>query len=132
MRRLLAALCLMVPAPVMAEGLIDGVYMQSEELCARARAEGLETVAGDGNLVLSPGRIESVEYHCQFLDVKAASDYGEVATAWCEEPGFAFPDLISLTRRSEGEIETASVRDRPEEASGNSGTWVKCEGVTRP
>ncbi|MFZ1680530.1 MAG: hypothetical protein WAT70_05875 [Rhizobiaceae bacterium] len=132
MRRLLAALCLILPTPAFAEGLIDGVYMQSEELCVRARAEGLETVAGDGNLVLSPGRIESVEYHCQFVDVKSAGDHGEIATAWCEEPGFAFPDLLSITRRTENTLEIASVRDQPELPSGNSGTWTKCEGVTRP
>lgn len=139
MRRflLLAAMLSVTPAlaedaPSPAAAIIDGVYMTQADLCARAKAEGVETVASEGNLVLHADKIESIEYHCSFADVKAVGEYGLVIVAYCEEPGAAFPDLLSVTKRDAGTIEISSVRDQPELPSGNSGSWVKCDGVTMP
>ena len=119
-------------APAAAEALIKGVYLSSLELCAQAKKDGVETVADEGNIVLHDNRMESVEYHCDFLDVKVAAETGLLVSAYCEEPGMAFPDLLTITQRGEGELEIFSVRDREEEKSPNSGTYYLCEGVTMP
>lgn len=139
MRRLLLLFAFVSAAPAFAEdqpsaaaAIIDGVYMSQADLCERAKAEGVETVASEGNLVLHAGKLESIEYHCDFVDVKPVADYGLVITAYCEEPGAAFPDLITVTKRDAGTLELSSVRDQPEMPSGNSGSWVKCEGVSMP
>ncbi len=136
-RHLLLPLILLV-SPALAEEtdppatIIDGIYMNDSDLCARAKAEGVEAVAADGNLVLHSGKIESVEYHCDFVDVKQAGENALVVTAFCEEPGYAFPDLLTIMKREEGRLEITSVRDQPELPSGNSGSWTKCDGVTMP
>ncbi|MBK8456789.1 MAG: hypothetical protein IPL47_06505 [Phyllobacteriaceae bacterium] len=137
MRRILFSLIIsaspaLAEEPSPAASIIDGVYMTQEDLCARAKAEGVEAVAEEGNLVLHAGKLESIEYHCDFVDVIKVNDIALVITAWCEEPDFAFPDLISVTKRNDTTIQLSSVRDQPELPSGNSGTWVKCEGVSMP
>lgn len=138
MRRLLPALLLVLSSPALAEdpdpsaAIIDGVYLNDPALCDRAKSEGVEAVAADGNVVLHPGKLESVEYHCEFVDVKTVGDNALVVTAYCEEPGYAFPDLMTIIRREEGKLEITSVRDQPEMPGGNSGTWVKCDGVSMP
>lgn len=138
MRRTILLLSLVLAGPALAEdadpaaSIIDGVYMADAEQCARAKTEGVEAVAADGNLVLHAGKIESVEYHCEFVDVKAVGDVALVVTAYCEEPGYAFPDLLTIMKREEGRLEITSVRDQPELPGGNSGSWVKCDGVAMP
>lgn len=137
MRRIVFALLLsttsaLAQEPSPAASIIDGVYLTQADLCARAKTEGIEAIAEEGNLVLHAGKLESIEYHCDFVDVKKVNDIALVITAWCEEPDYAFPDLISVTKRNDTTIELASVRDQPELPSGNSGSWTKCEGVSMP
>lgn len=119
-----------------ADAFIEGVYAGSPELCETARAspDGLQKLFEEGNVVLTARGIEGIEYHCDFLDVRKGSRTpGWVATALCEEPGYAFPDLISIMPRGEGELELVSVRDAGgDEPSGNSGTYHLCAGVAEP
>ena len=44
-----------------AEDFIEGVYLQSKELCAQAKKDTLQTVIDAGNVVLSARGLESVE-----------------------------------------------------------------------
>ena len=60
------------PAPA-AEDFIEGVYLQSEELCAKAKKETLQSVIDAGNIVLSAHGLQSVEYNCEFLQVTKAT-----------------------------------------------------------
>lgn len=124
-------------APV--DDFISGVYAASPELCERARAspDGLQTVFEDGNVVLTASGILGIEYHCDFLQVlRGTRTPGFVVTALCEEPGFAFPDTIAIVARGEGELELTAASSGgggdDGAASGNSGVFHLCEGVTPP
>lgn len=128
--------CLASAAPV--DDFISGVYASSPELCERARSspDGLQAVFEDGNVVLTARGILGIEYHCDFLQVlRGTRTPGFVATALCEEPGFAFPDTIAIVPRGEGELELTAASGGAEEEggpSGNSGLFHLCEGVTPP
>lgn len=128
-----AALASAAPAAA-AEDFITGVYAQSEELCAQAKKEGLQPVVEAGNVVLTARGIEGIEYHCEFLGVaKARRSGGWLVNALCEEPGYAFPDVLSIMPRSEGQLELASVRTAdPDDPGGNGGTYFLCDGVKTP
>lgn len=115
-----------------AAALIDGVYLSTAELCEQAKADGIDAVAAEGNLVLNAEKLQSVEYHCDFVDVRPSGDYAVVVTAYCEEPGAAYPDVMAITRRQENQLEITSVRDQPELPAGNTGTYVRCDGLTMP
>ena len=129
---LIAAAFALLPSLAEAEALIKGVYVTSQELCAKAKKDGIESVAEGGDLVLHDNKIESVEYHCDFLDVKVAAETGLLVSAYCEEPGHAQPDLMTITQRGEGELEVTSVTDREDAPGTNSGLYYLCEGVTMP
>lgn len=118
-----------------AEDVIKGVYLQSEELCAQAKKESLQTVIDAGSLVLSARGIESVEYNCEFLNVtRATRSPAWAVTALCQEPGHLFPDMLSILELSPTQLELSSVRDVDPEGgeTDNAGTYYLCDGVTMP
>ena len=55
-----------------ADDFIKGVYLQSEELCAQAKKDSLQTVIEAGNIILTAHGLESIEYNCEFLQVTKA------------------------------------------------------------
>ncbi|MCV3208413.1 hypothetical protein OHD62_28010 [Mesorhizobium sp. YC-39] len=122
------------PAPA-AEDFIEGVYLQSEDLCAQAKKDTLQTVIEAGNIVLSARGLESIEYNCEFLEItKATRSPSWAVTAICQEPGYLFPDVLSVTQMNPKQIDLVSVRpvDDESEASGNSGSYFLCDGVALP
>jgi hypothetical protein len=122
------------PAPA-AEDFIEGVYLQSENLCAQAKKDTLETLIDAGNIVLSARGLQSVEYDCEFLQItKATLSPSWAVTAICQEPGHVFPDVLSVTQLNPEQIDLVSVRsaDDESEASGNSGSYFLCDGVALP
>jgi hypothetical protein len=131
----LAAAMLVAPsAATAADDFIKGVYLQTEELCAQAKKETLQSVIEAGNVMLTASGLEGIEYNCEFLQVTKASR----APAWlvqavCQEPGYLFPDVLSITRMSASQLELVSVKPAdPESGGGNGGTYFLCEGVAAP
>ena len=123
-----------VPA-VAAEEFIKGVYLQTEELCAQAKKDGLQNVIEASNIVLTSSGLESIEYNCEFLQVTRASRSPAWAvTALCQEPGYLFPDVLSVTQMSPTQIDLVSVKPADEEGgnAGNTGSYYFCEGVAVP
>jgi len=122
------------PAPA-AEDFIEGVYLQSKELCAQAKKETLQTVIDAGNVVLTASGLESVEYNCEFLQItKAKSAPSWLVTAICQEPDNLFPDVLSVTQMNASQIDLVSVRPVADEGeqSGNGGSYFLCDGVALP
>ncbi|ESY72988.1 hypothetical protein X743_14020 [Mesorhizobium sp. LNHC252B00] len=118
-----------------ADDFIEGVYLQSEELCKQAKKDTLQTLVDAGNIVLSARGLQSVEYNCEFLQIsKATASQSWAVTAICQEPGYVFPDVLSVTQINPKQVDLASVRptDSESEASGNSGSYYLCEGVALP
>ncbi|MBZ9981193.1 MULTISPECIES: hypothetical protein [unclassified Mesorhizobium] len=118
-----------------ADDFIEGVYLKSEELCAQAGKDTLQTLIDAGNIVLSAHGLQGVEYNCEFLQIsKATRSPSWAVTAICQEPGYVFPDVLSVTQMSPTEIDLVSVRpiEDESEASGNSGSYYLCEGMAPP
>lgn len=116
-----------------AESFVSGIYMRSEELCATAKRDGVESVLDAGEVLLTERGFEAYEYNCEFLTVTPATRApGWVVTALCQEPGYAFPDVLSVIRMNDTQIDIASVREVTEADPGNSGSYFLCEGVAMP
>ena len=118
-----------------ADDFIEGVYLQSEELCTQARKDTLQTLIDAGNIVLSVHGLQGVEYNCEFVQVsKATRSPSWAVTAICQEPGYVFPDVLSVTQMNPTQVDLVSVRpiNDESEASGNSGSYYLCEGVALP
>jgi hypothetical protein len=136
LRQSLCVSMLVAASPALAaEDFIEGVYLQSEDLCAQAKKDTLQTLIEAGNIVLSARGLQGVEYNCEFLQItKATRSPSWAVTAICQEPGFVFPDVLSVTQMSPNQLDLVSVRpvDDESEQSGNSGSYFLCDGVTPP
>lgn len=137
MRQILVAVSIVWSASsaLASDDFIKGVYLETEELCAQARKDGIETVAEAGNTILSAHGLESVEYNCEFVQVtKAERSPAWAVIAICQEPGYLFPDVLSLTQMSPTQIDLVSVKPLPAdgEVGGNGGSYYFCEGVESP
>jgi len=116
-----------------ADSFVTGIYMRSQDLCAASKKSGIESVLEEGNVLLTERGFESYEYNCEFLTVTPATRApGWVVTALCQEPGYAFPDVLSVIKMNDTQIDIASVRTTTEEDPGNSGSYFLCEGVEMP
>jgi len=118
-----------------AEDFIKGVYLQTQELCAQAKKDTLQTLIDAGNVILSADGLQSVEYNCEFVQVtKATRSPSWAVTAICQEPGFLFPDVLSITQMNATQIDIVSVRPTADEGEqvGNGGSYYLCEGVSLP
>ena len=56
-----------------AEDFIKGVYLQTQELCAQAKKDTLQTLIDAGNVILSADGLQSVEYNCEFVQITKAT-----------------------------------------------------------
>ncbi|AZO43222.1 hypothetical protein EJ076_20050 [Mesorhizobium sp. M7D.F.Ca.US.005.01.1.1] len=130
--RSLCVSMLVAASPALAaDDFIEGVYLQSEELCKQAKKDTPQTLIDAGNIVLSAHGLQGVEYNCEFLQVsKAAASPSWAVTAICQEPGY----VLSVTQMNAKQVDLVSVRpvDDESEASGNSGSYYLCEGVALP
>ena len=135
--RFLAAACLLGAAGTAsaAEFIEGGVYLSSDELCAQARADGIEDVLGEGSLALTASGLHGYEYHCDFLQVlEGKRTPGWTVIAMCEEPGFSFSDLITIRPHGEGRLQLMSLalRQADEDSPASIEDYVLCEGVDLP
>lgn len=133
-RNWLTILVFAVAGTAAAAELPPGVYLQSEDLCARARKESLQTVLEDGNTMLSQRGIESIEYNCEFLQVSQATrSPAWLVQAICQEPGYLFPDTLSIVQMTDTQLDLVSVKTAdPDAGNGNGGSYFLCEGVEAP
>jgi hypothetical protein len=129
-----AALILLPSTGSAADDFIKGVYLESEELCAQAKADSLQSVIEAGNLILTSHGIESIEYNCEFVQVtKATRAPAWLVNAVCQEPGYLFPDVLTVVEMSPTQIDLVSVTPvDPESGGGNGGSYYFCAGVALP
>ncbi len=129
-----AALGLLSSAALAADDFITGVYLTSEDLCAEAKADSLQSVIEAGNTILTARGIESIEYNCEFVTVaKATRAPAWLVNAVCQEPGYLFPDVLTILELSPTQIDIVSVTPvDPEIGGGNGGTYYLCEGIAPP
>jgi len=130
-----AAAAILLPSMASAaEDFIKGVYLTSEELCTEAKADSLQSVIEGGNTILTARGIESIEYNCEFVQVtKATRAPAWLVNAVCQEPGYLFPDVLSVVQLNETQIDLVSVTPvDPESGGGNGGSYYLCEGIAAP
>ncbi len=133
-KRYVAVVLLSLPLafPAVAQELPEGIYLSPPEQCEEARKNGIESVLEKGELMLSRRGLEGYEYNCEFIDVKKASrSVGWLVTALCEEPGYAYPDVIAVMPYGEGELRLTSISSGGEDGA-NDGLYGLCEGVSPP
>jgi hypothetical protein len=88
-----------------AQGLPDGTFASTKEGCAKLKENSAAELGDDiGFTVLNKSGFKAGLQHCDFVTVTARNLTSWLATAFCEEPGYTYPDLFAILEKSDGDL----------------------------
>jgi hypothetical protein len=125
-RAALLAFGILVAASSLAlgQGLPEGTFASSKEGCDKLKEK---TVAELGQAldftVFSKTGVDANAQHCDLVSVTPRNATSWLATAFCEEPGYAFPDVFAILQKKTGDLRVTRMTvqqdsyDEPEDES---------------
>jgi hypothetical protein len=103
-------------APAFAQGLPDGTFASTKEGCAKLVGKTAAELGADLNFyVLNKSGVTSYLQRCDFVSVAPHDARSWVATAFCEEQGYVYPDLFAIAEKEEGKLSVTRVTDLTQE-----------------
>ena len=119
------ALWLTASSPVFAQGLPDGTFASTKEGCTKLVSKTPAELGEEFDFeVLTKKGLTGYQQVCDFVNVFAHDAKSWVATAFCDEAGYTYPDLFSIKQKDDGKL---NVTSRP-----GSGTRVAAVLPVRP
>lgn len=122
MRVAIALAVLATPALAQEDMVIDQtkVYVSDPKACQALEKQGIDAWMETDFLSLTfPGGIQSMEFHCNFYDIKSRPNTPLLfVDAVCELPGEVYPDILAIAPYSEGTIQVVSSNDAMMVATG--------------
>lgn len=124
MKRLAAPMLLMLAGPVLAQEDLridrDHLYVSDPAACQALEDKGLDAWMDVDFLSLRfEDGIQSMEFHCNFFDVKSRDGSTHLfIDAICELPGAVYPDIFAVTPYNETQIQVVSAYDAALAATG--------------
>jgi hypothetical protein len=119
MRRLapwMMAALLLGASPVLAQGLPDGTFASTKEGCGKLVGKTPAELGADLDFyVLSKTGVTSYLQRCDFVAAAPHDAKSWVATAFCDEQGYVYPDLFAIAERDEGKLSVTRVTDLAQE-----------------
>jgi len=88
-----------------AQGLPEGTFASTKEGCAKLKENSVAEL-GDAIdfTVLNKTGFNAGLQHCDFVTVTAHNATSWLASAFCEEPGYAYPDLFAILQKQNGDL----------------------------
>lgn len=122
MRVIVAMIILAAPAMAQEDLRIDltKVHVSDPAACEALEEKGVDAWLDMDFLSLTfTGGIQSMEFHCNFYDVKGREGGTHLfVDAICELPGEIYPDILAVTPYSENQIQVVSGADATLAATG--------------
>ena len=88
-----------------AQGLPEGTFASTEEGCAKLKQNGAAELGDDLDFtILNKAGFRANVQHCDFVTVTARDATSWLATAFCEEPGYTYPDLFAILEKKNGDL----------------------------
>ena len=110
------AVGLICAAPAFAQGLPEGTFASSKDGCAKLVSKTPAELGADLDFyVLSKTGVTSYLQRCDFVSVASHDAKSWVATAFCEEQGYVYPDMFAIAVRAGGELSVTRVTDLTQE-----------------
>ena len=89
----------------LAQGLPEGTFASSKEGCAKLKDKTVTELGQDLDFtVFSKTGISANAERCDFVNVTPHNATSWLATAFCEEPGFTFPDVFAIVQKQTGDL----------------------------
>ena len=88
-----------------AQGLPEGTFASSKEGCAKLKEKTVTELGQDLDFtVFSKTGVSANAQRCDFVGVTPRNATSWLATAFCEEPGYAFPDVFAIVQKKTGDL----------------------------
>ena len=89
----------------LAQGLPEGTFASSKEGCAKLKDKTVTELGQDLDFtVFSKTGTSANAERCDFVNVTPHNATSWLATAFCEEPGFTFPDVFAIVQKQTGDL----------------------------
>ncbi len=89
----------------LAQGLPEGTFASSKEGCAKLKDKTVTELGQDLDFsVFSKTGVSANAQRCDFVSVTPHNATSWLATAFCEEPGFTFPDVFAIVQKPTGDL----------------------------
>ncbi|HEX7533375.1 MAG TPA: hypothetical protein VF340_09070 [Methyloceanibacter sp.] len=110
------AVWLVGAAPAHAQGLPEGTFASSKDGCAKLVSKTPAELGADLDFyVLNKTGVTSYLQRCDFVAVAPHDAKSWVATAFCDEQGYVYPDMFAIAERAGGELSVTRVTDLTQE-----------------
>jgi hypothetical protein len=117
------ALLLMGAGAAPAEQLPDGTFASSKEGCDRLAAKTAAELGDDLDFyVLTKSGLTGYQQRCDFLAVTPRNATSWLASAFCDESGYIYPDLFAIAKKDNGELDVTRMTDVAQQEESDSGS----------
>jgi hypothetical protein len=88
-----------------AQGLPDGTFASSKEGCAELKQKTAAELGDQRDFtVLNKTGFDAGVQRCDFVTVTAHSATSWLATAFCQEADYSYPDLFAIVQKANGDL----------------------------
>jgi hypothetical protein len=89
----------------LAQGLPEGTFASSKEGCAKLKDKTVTELGRDLDFtVFNKTGVSANAQRCDFVNVTPHNATSWLATAFCDEPGFTFPDVFAIVQKPTGDL----------------------------
>ncbi len=104
-----------------AQGLPEGTYASTKEGCTKLEAKKTTELGDDFDFyVLTSKGLTGYQQACDFVNVFARNATSWVATAFCDEQGYTYPDLFAIAQKDGGKLAVTRLTDLTQQGSPES------------
>lgn len=88
-----------------AQSLPEGIFASSKAGCAKLQTKAAAELGEDFDFsMLSKTGVTGYLQRCDFISVTARNATSWLATAFCEDAGYAYPDLFAIVQKAGGDL----------------------------
>jgi hypothetical protein len=104
-----------------AASLPEGTFASTQEGCTKLEKKTPAELGEDLDFqVLSKKGLTAYQQICDFVNVFAHDATSWVATAFCDEAGYTYPDVFSIKQKDGGTLNVTRITDMTERSSDDS------------
>jgi hypothetical protein len=102
----------MAPAQAPENSLPDGTFASTKEDCAKLATKTPAEIGDEIDFeVLTKKGLTGYRQVCDFVSVSGRDVKSWVATAFCDESGYTYPDLFSIKQKDDGRLNVTRITD---------------------
>jgi hypothetical protein len=102
----------MAPAQAPENSLPDGTFASTRDDCAKLATKTPAEIGDEIDFeVLTKKGLTGYRQVCDFVSVSGRDAKSWVATAFCDESGYTYPDLFSIKQKDDGRLNVTRITD---------------------